>query len=387
MIPNIVLYYNRFNQKIESLFNSNLDIAKLSLILFIFFSFLYFPEIIIKRANNSWSIQDQSVQHFVNEKIQHPLQPILRLDIGEHLSKRELRLTPYIIGKTFHIEAIKLFYLQSILLFPLFIFLCLKTIYQVSQDRVIAFWATLALLFCYPGHSFTYDTYFFDSYAYIGLIAACYFRNHWSLIPILLATYFVDERSVVPSTSIFILNNLLGPTAKSGGFSATILRNHTFWKIALAIFLYCIIRFILYFNFELNTPIGHGSGIRLLTALRFKLKLPAALFSALKLNLILIYLAFAQLIKVKNWILTSAFSIILSIILFVSTAVEDVTRSLAYAFPLLLIYYLFLSQDTTDFKNKRLFVCVIALINLLLPTYTLLLNLYHIPLFDWVKLF
>lgn len=387
MTPNIVITYHRLNQKIENQFNSNLGLIKLSIMLYICFSFLYFPEIITKRAINSWSVQDHNIQSFVNEKIKQPFKPIQRLEIGEHLSKRELRLSPYLIGKVLHLEAVKLFYLQAIVFLPLFIFFCLKTIHQLSKDHVIAFYGTIALLASYVGNSFNYDTYFFDSFAYLGLIAAVYYRNHWSLIPILLVTYFVDERSVVPSTAIFIISNLNESNQLPRGFINAILRNRTFWQIACAILVYCTIRLFLFLHFELNTPIGQGSGIRLFTALRFKFKVPGALFSAIKLNLLLVYLACVQLFKTKNGILAYAFSIMLSIILLVSTAVEDVTRSLAYAFPLLFIYYAFISQDANELKNKRLFICLIAVINLLLPTYTLLLKLYQIPLFGWINLF
>jgi hypothetical protein len=382
MTPNIIRAYNRLNQKIEHLFNTNGGLFKLTLILFACFSFIYFPEILRKRATNTWLVQDQTIQQFVNEKIQNPLKPFHRPDIGDHLSKRELRITPYLVGFVLQIEAIKLFYLQVILLFPLFIFLCLKTIRQLSNDSIVAFWGTIALIGCYVGNSFNYDTFFYDSYAYLGLIAACYFRNHWSMVPILVATYFVDERSVVPSTAIFFLNS----SRESVGFYQTIILNSTFWRITFVILLYACIRFMLYINFDLYTPTGKGSGIELFTALRFKSKIPAALFSAMKLNVILIFLTFTHLLKIKKWILSACYFSVFSIIITVAISVEDVTRSLAYAFPLVILFYKF-NQNTSDNKeNDRLFICLISICNSLLPTFTLLLKLYDLPLFGWTNL-
>jgi hypothetical protein len=301
-------------------------------------------------------------------------------------------LTPYIIGKVLQIEAIKLFYIQALFLFPLFIFLSLKTLFQLTKDNVIAFWGTIALLFTYVGNSFNYDTFFYDSYAYLGLLAAFYFRNHWSMIPILLITYFVDERSVVPSTIIFIANNLSlenlegNTTIRHQLLNATF-RNKIFWKIAVTILVYCLIRVILYINYDLKTPIGTDSGVKLLVVLKHKFKVPMAIFAALKLNYILIFLACTQLVKSKKWVLATSYVIILLIIFIISTAVEDVTRSLAFGFPLILIYYQLLNNAAEEKNSSRLFISVIALINMLLPTYTLLLHLFQVRAFNWIDLF
>ena len=383
MIPNLTQTYNKFNQKIEYLFNSNIGLIKLSLFLFTCFSFIYFPEIFLKRATNTWWIQDQTIQSFVNEKIQNPFKAFNRQDIGDHLSKREVRITPYIIGFALHIEAIKLFYIQVILLLPLFILLCLKTIHQLSKDSILSFWGTIALVTCYVGISFNFDTLFFDSYAYLGLIAACYLRNHWSMIPILLASYFVDERSVIPSVAIFFLNS----SSDSVGLFQTIFKNRTFWRIAFVIFIYGILRIMLFINYGLYTPTGDGSGIKLFTAFRFGSKIPAALFSALKLNIIFIYLAFTHLFQSKKWLLTISYSLIYIMAVIVSTSVEDVTRSMAYAFPLVMLFYQFSQHTLLSNENKRIFISLIALCNLLLPTFTLLLKLYEIPFFAWRQLF
>lgn len=392
MLINLPQAYERLNQKIENVFNSKHGVLKLALMLFLCFSLLYFPEIIIKRFTHIWSDQDIAVQTFVNEKIQHPLEPFIKLEAWNHFRKRDLRMTPYIIGKVFHLEAIKLFYIQAIILFPLFILLNLKTIYQLSKDAVIAVWGTIALLFTYTGNSFHYDTYFYDSYAYIGLLAAFYFRGHWSMIPILLATYFVDERSVVPSTLIFIADNLSrnsNENLKSIGsqLAEATWRNSTFLKITLVIFMYCVLRFLLFLQYNLNTPIGTDSGIHFFVVLKHKFKVPLAMFSANKLNILFIYLAASQLVKSKKWILAISYIIIFTIIFLVSTAVEDVTRSLAFGFPLILIYFQLVAKHDHEKQNNRLLIAAIAIINMLLPTYTLLLHLYQVDAFGWIQLF
>jgi hypothetical protein len=383
MLPNLIAIQSKFNQKINNCFDSNWGILKLTLIIFACFSFIYFPEIIYKRTSGAWLSQDHTIQNFVNAKIQNPFKAFNNLHVGDHLRKRELRITPYLLGKVLRVEAIKLFYLQALLLFPIFIFICLKTITELSKDRIISFWATLTLLGTYVGNSFTYDTFFYDSYAFLGLIAAFFFRKNWILIPILLLTYFVDERSVIPSAAIIIIDKL----DNTKGYMKSIINNRTFGYLALAIFLYILSRIILYLNFNLFTPAGKGSGIILFTAFRFGLKIPGAVFSALKLNYLLIFLAISQFFKTKKWLFAFIYISIFSLIIIISFAVEDVTRSLAYGFPLILIFYQLLSKNSTQKENNRLFVMVIAVINLLLPTYTLLLKLYHVPIFNWINLF
>lgn len=392
MTLNIAQAYYRLNQKIDDLMSSKYGVFKVTIILLLFFSVLYFPEIITKRVTNSWTGHDYAIQKFVNEKIQQPFKPYVHLEAWDHFRKRDLRLTPYIIGHIFHLEAIKLFYIQAILLFPLFIFLSLKTIQQLSKDTVIAFWGTVALLFSYTGNSFNYDTFFYDSYAYLGLLAAFYLREHWSMLPILLMTYFVDERSVVPSTIIFIASQLSIQTKDfhdsiANQFLNATFKSAVFWKITAAIIIYCIIRLFLYMHFELKTPVGDDSGIRLFVVLKHKIKVPMAIFAALKLNYILLFFASSQLIKSKKWVLAISYFIILLIIFLVSTAVEDVTRSLAFGFPLLLIYYQLLNSSEKEMHKSRLFISSIAIVNLLLPTYTLLLHLYQVTAFNWAELF
>jgi hypothetical protein len=391
MTPNLAKAYSKLNKGIENILDEKYGVLKVSFIIFVCFSLLYFPEIITKRLTNTWTGHDHAIQNFVNEKIQHPFKPYVHLEAWDHFRKRDLRLTPYVIGKIFHLEAIKLFYIQALLLFPLFIFLSLKTIFQLTKDYVIAFWGTIALLFTYAGNSFHYDTFFYDSYAYLGLLAAFYLRNHWSMIPILLITYFVDERSVVPSTIIFIANNLSlpnqeGNTTIGNQFLYETFRNKIFWKITATIIIYCLVRVILYVNYDLKTPVGLDSGIRLFVVLKHKFKVPAAIFAALKLNYILIFLAYYQLIKSKKWTLAISFMAIFFIIFMISTAVEDVTRSLAFGFPLILIYYQLLNQTGEEKNVNRLFIGFIAIVNSLLPTYTLLLHLYQVTAFNWIEL-
>lgn len=391
MTPNIAFIFDRFNGRIQTIFENKWGIARLTLGIFLFFSFIYFPEIIYKRVSADWSTNDKIVQSFVNQKIQSPLTPYVKAEKWDHFRKRDLRITPYLVGKTLHFEAIKLFYLQALLLFPLFIYLALKSFHSLTRDPITAFWATLALLFCYVGNSFAYDTFFYDSFAYIGLLAAFFLRKNLAVIPLLLATFFVDERSIIPAGLIVILDKLsaegMGKTSIIHQLKTLIIQNAFLGKFLIACFAYLVIRVYLYQNYQLATPIGNDAGVSLGLAFIHKFKVPFALFSAFKFNYILILLALKRLINSKEWIFTFVFALAIGLIFVTSTAVEDVTRSLAYGFLLIFAYYKMLPSQSVEIKQVRILCAMIAFGNLLLPTYSLLLNLYQIPILTWIKLF
>jgi len=212
------------------------------------------------------------------------------------------------------------------------------------------------------------------------------------MLPILLATYFVDERSIIPSSVLFIVeyiqkSNMATPGSFLDQLRRSTWQNRSFLLLTGIIVVYCLIRLYLYFQYQLQTPVGEDSGIHLFVVLKHKIKVPMALFSALKWNIFFIYLAAYQLFKSKNWGVAIAYTLVFSLIFLISTAVEDLTRSLAYGFPLIFIYFQLLSLSKENLTHQRLFVSVIALANMFLPTYTLLLHLYQVEAFSWIHLF
>ncbi len=388
MTPNLALYFHQLNDFILKLWRSKWGIYKIALALFFCFSLIYFPEIIIKRMTGDLSTNDQLVQNFVNLKIQSPFTAYLNAEKWDHFSKRDLRITPYLIGNILHLEAIKLFYIQALILFPFFILLSLKTIHQFTKDEAIAVWGTIALIFTYVGNSYHYDTFFYDSFAYTGLLAALYFRRKWFVIPILVASFFVDERSLIPASLILLINYFpnhpLGIKSWKVQLTELTINNRAFWLYSISVGIYVGIRFTLYQYYGLSTPVGNDAGVRLGLAFIHKFKVPFAIFASFKLNFILIFLAIYQLIKSKEIIITFAYSIAFVLILITSTAVEDVTRSLGFGFLLIFVFYKMAPNEETN--KMRLFCALIGLCNLLLPTYSLLLQLYQIPILGWIKL-
>lgn len=392
MIPHLSNLISRFNQFIQNLTSTNLGTLILSLTIYLLFSSIYFPESVFKKLNKSFSQNEIFIQDFVNHKIDHPLEATKNKDEGDHFMKRELRISPYLVGKIFHLNAVKLFYLQSLSLIA-FIWFFFSTIKKLTHnDSSIAFWSVLAILFTYVGNSFNYDTLFYDSFAYLGLMLSIYFYDKKISIFILVFSFFVDERAVIPSLVMpiyFILNKYelsKIPTSLSEVFKLLILNNKSFYFVSLSIIVYVSVRTLLYFQYDLKTPVGSNSGVTLGFALRHGANMFYALYYALKIFLIFPVLAvYAMAIKRHYWLAISLF-LLFTACLVVSTSVDDVTRSMSFSFILIFITFQ-LAAEFKETRPLRHLLYLMFIIHLITPTYTLLLNLIPMEPWRWGKLF
>ena len=392
MIPNLSNFISRFNQYIQHLTSSNLGTFTLSLFIYLIFSSIYFPESVFKKLNKSFSQNEIFIQDFVNHKIDHPLEATKNKDEGDHFMKRELRISPYLVGKIFHLNALKLFYLQSLSLIA-FIWIFFNTVKKLMHnDASIAFWSVLAMLFTYVGHSFNYDTLFYDSFAYLGLMLSIYFYDKKVSVLFLVFSFFVDERAVIPSLVMpiyFILNKYEFskiPKGFIGLLKILVLKNKGFYFLAVSLFIYGIGRLVLYFQFGLRTPVGANSGIYIGTAYRFGINLYFAIFYSIKLYFIFPILTIIGLIRNKYYLIAFFYFLILFANIIVSISVEDVTRSISFSFILIFITYQLINQFDEKIKTKKI-LYLFTLIHILTPTCTLLLKLVSVEPWHLLKLF
>ena len=391
MIPNLSNFISRFNQYIQHLTSSNLGTFTLSLFIYLIFSSIYFPESVFKKLNKSFSQNEIFIQDFVNHKIDHPLEATKNKDEGDHFMKRELRISPYLVGKIFHLNALKLFYLQSLSLIA-FIWIFFNTVKKLMHnDASIAFWSVLAMLFTYVGHSFNYDTLFYDSFAYLGLMLSIYFYDKKVSVLFLVFSFFVDERAVIPSLVMpiyFILNKYEFSkiaTSISEVFRLLILNNKSFYFVSVSISVYVIIRTILYVQFDLKTPVGSNSGVSIGFALRHGMNMIYAIYYAQKIFLIFPILAICTLTVKKHYCLAISLFLIFTACLVVSTSVDDVTRSMSFSFILIFITFK-LAAEFNEVSPLRHILYLMFIIHLITPTYTLLLNLVPMVPWQWGKL-
>lgn len=359
-------------------------------ILFLLFLVTFPPNIIQKRIYGSWEPVEFVVQEFLNEKIHNPWKSVGNFSADTHFAKRDLRITPYLLGSILQIKAIKLFYLQ-ILLFPLFIYLLLTLLWRFSdEDGLSTFYTTVALLFSYVGNSFFFDTLFLDSLGYFSLLVCFFFLRSPLLFPWLLVTFFIDERTIAP-TLIFPLSIYLrysNPKIELSVltfFKKTIWENRTFWLVLAAILAYVFIRYILFQVFGLKTPVGAKNGVSPITAFKFGLKAFVAYFSACKATYFFVFASVIIAVKNKHFLVALWLSFVFLLISLVGLSVEDITRSVAYGFPVILVAFQYISGVKKIEKESWINITQrIALISLLVPTYTLLVVLVRIEAFAWL---
>ncbi len=392
MIPNLSNLIFRFNQSIQHLTSTNYGTLILSITIYLLFSSIYFPESVFKKLNKSFSQNEIFIQDFVNHKIDYPLEVTKNKVEWDHFMKRDLRISPYLVGRVFHLNAVKLFYLQSLLLMA-FIWLFFSTIKKLMHnDASIAFWSVLAILFTYVGNSFNYDTLFYDSFAYLGLMLSIYFYNKKISILILVFSFFVDERAVIPSLMLPIYFILIEhefskiPNKFGEVLRLLIFKNKSFYYVAISVSAYVMTRTILFFQFDLKTPVGSNSGVTIGFALRHGVNMIYAIYFALKVYLIFPMLAIYAMAVKKHYWLAIALFLIFAACLLVSTSVEDVTRSMSFSFILIFITFK-LVYEFREIRPFRYLIYLIFIIHSITPTYTLLVNLLQIEPWRWVKLF
>jgi hypothetical protein len=392
MIPDLALLLSKFNRFIQHLTRNNAGTIILSLSIYLIFSCIYFPESIYKRLNSSFTQNEIYIQDFVNSKIHAPFVATKNKDEGDHFMKRELRISPYLMGKILHLNAVKLFYLQSISLifFIAFFFKIVKR--QMNNDAGIAFWSVLSILFTYVGNSFNYDTLFYDSFAYLGLLLAIYFFDKKISILILIFSFFVDERAVIPAFILpiyFVLTKFEFdkiPTKFFDLLNVLTLKNKGFYHLAISLIIYTLGRIILYFLFDLRTPVGSNSGVSLGFAFRHGSNMFYAIFYSLKLYLLFPILAIMGLMRRKLILLACCYLLLIIACLLISTSVDDVTRSMSFSFVLILITFQLSNQFNENSKTQKI-LYLITLIHILVPTSTLLLNLVQIVPWNLFRLF
>jgi hypothetical protein len=392
MIPNISNITSRLERFIQKLTDQKTGTLILSVSIYMIFSSIYFPEAIFKKLNSSFTQNEIYIQDFVNKKIEDPFLATKNKDEGDHFMKRELRISPYLLGKLFHLNAVKLFYLQSLALIA-FIALFFSTVKKImGNDAGIAFWSVIAILFTYVGTSFNFDTLFYDSFAYLGLLLAVYFFDKKISILILVFSFFVDERAVIPTfiLPIYFVFNQYQFSEIPQGFMESVkiltFKNKSFYFLTISMLIYILGRIILYFQFNLRTPIGSNSGVSLGFALRHGVNMFYAIIYSLKLYLLFPLFAIYGLIKRKLNLMALLFLFLFVSCLLVSTSVDDVTRSMSFSFILIFVPFQLISQFDEKFKVQNI-LYLFALIHILIPTCTLLLNLVHIEAWHWLTLF
>jgi len=307
----------------------------------------------------------------LSEQIDHPFTHHVAAE-NTHASKLDFRFVPALLAKAIPSHdmlsrMLGLYIINNIAGF-IFFMCILRLVFRYSGNRLFAAMAALNFAVLYVGKSFFHDTLLWnDGIAFMFLALALLNRNSLLVCVFLLLAFFTDERALFGGIPAFIYCRLVGidpdkPGKNLFGSAAPFLS---------AYFLYLITRTFLKYTTEMGIPLGAHSGVSLF--LRFHSGFPAWLSFA---GILLAYKSAWVIIGLSLWWMRNRKSDFLIYlfglisILVISVSVQDLTRSLAYAFIAILIgFFLFYRQFNAQQREKMEYkVFTIFIINLCIPT-------------------
>lgn len=281
-----------------------------------------------------WSVVDRQTSNL--------LTPVTDVDSTTHESKRVFRLTPPALAKLSPVANWKgrmlfLFALQytaGIVFFAL----CGRLLNAMLHSPAAATLLTLSFAFIYPGQAFFWDvTGWFDGLAIFLLVLTLVVRSAPLIFACLFAAFWVDERAIVASSFSFLWLKLRErPDATARDLLCPDLRSA---MVPLAIGVTLLLRTYLARTHGFLLPISAEAGVGL--APFFKddrlFRLPLGILSPFKAHWALFVLAGASAWLNRQWALLLLGSAAVAASTLAAVAVADVTRSLAYAFPGVLV--------------------------------------------------
>ena len=319
------------------------------------------------------------------QKIKAPFQQI-QMSEETHASKASFRLTMALFGKLLNIgkegagqDIVLLYLFQSLLLAPFF--LILVKLFQRFTDNISTVLFAIAFSSIYVTTAFYWDyDFWFDGVAFFFLLLGMYLQNKVGIFFALQLACWTDERAVIALSSVYLFHIL-----QENNFDFNHLRqifNKSFFQqkatiVVLTGVFYLALRFFLSYTFNLYTPQGEGTGVGLfLLPYQLTHRLSGVFFTFEALWLIFI-IVMVSLAKKKKLLLIFAICSIMVIHIIVAYSVFDITRSLSYAFPLLIICGVLMSKN--DFKWGHYILFGTALLCIFIKTQYLIFYPHQIP--------
>lgn len=338
-------------------------------------------------------IKDLNKHHVetISHQIKYPFKPIPEKYIIQnekefngsksHLDKLGFRFMAPLLGHVLNLDYIELVYLQ-IFVFSFFFYFLLIFFENNQFENSNLLIAPLILATTFVAKWGFYDAWYFDGFAYLFiLISICNYHPLLSLASGL-AACFVDERSIFALLiNIFYVLRVAKKSPKTKISSQ-------FYSLVFVLLMYMLIRWFLENNFNIKTGTSGIGG----QAINFNFQyLPLTLFTTYEFSIVIVLLAFWSLSFTKK---TDAFILLClsGILVLISNLVFDVSRSLAYGFPIILISLILVSKVQKPNSLTKIFITVVFL-NLLLPAYsfcanyTLLKPIYFDEINYYLKLF
>lgn len=229
-----------------------------------------------------------------------------------------------------------------------------------TGDRLIAFYATVLVALIYPGTAAFLETrYYFDSFAYLFLLAALWFRSPFSVGLLVLLAGFTDERALIASGFVFLWWTIKENDSYSRFKSFF---NKRSLAVVIALFVYIGIRLFLQRFYGIQTRSEARSEFLFFDQINNSVM---GIWSGLEAGWILVSLATIVMIIKERWLALSVFVGVIAVQVVAALSVVDITRSMGYLLPSLLVAILILvKENEVNLKTYVMVACFVSLIAL-----------------------
>jgi hypothetical protein len=286
------------------------------------------------------------------EKIKHPFSVIKSVNEKDHASKLAFRLTVPLLAKGFGIAAdgpgkdiVWLYIFQSLLLYPFLVMLA-ELVFRFT-DELQGWIFVFACSFTYLCKAFFWDyDFWFDGYAYFFMLAGLYCRNPYLVFVMLNLACWTDERAVIALPGILLFHLLQEAgfeiPKKLGDIFKDIRSLRPIATLAAGI-VYIVIRLFVSGYLSLSTPYGQEAGVSLVLIPYQLAHRLIGVFLTFEGLWIMVCFTIYFLIKAKKTIAFVIIFLLLSQII-VAYSVFDITRSLTYSFPLIIVCFVIFTK-------------------------------------------
>jgi len=314
--------------------------------------------------------------------------PFGQIQIAEdtHGSKGAFRLTMALFGNMLNIgkvgvgkDIMMLYFFQSFLLFPFF--LILVALFRKFADNISTVLFAIAFSTVYVTTAFFWDyDFWFDGVAFFFLLSGMYLQNKAGMFCALQLACWTDERAVVALSSVYLFHILQENDFDFYHLRQIFTKNFLYKKSTIVILtglVYFAIRFFLSYRFNLYTPKGEGTGVGLYMLpyqLTHRLNGVFLTFEGLW---VIFLVAMAVLARKKRILLILGISVIMIVHIIVAYSVYDITRSLSYAFPLLIICAILMVKSDILWSHYIFFG--VAIVCIMVKTQYLIYFPHQIP--------
>lgn len=291
-----------------------------------------------------------------------------------HQSKMVFRLTVPLLARVLHLNVFGILALQ-VGLGLVMLWALLTLIEHLTQDRVTALLLVVGACFTYYGGAFLHDvSCLFDAFGYAILVLMLLSRRPPVLYVLSVVGCFIDERVLVASLLVVLWHSLRAPSE----YVPTLRRPAVSWASVAVMagwLTYGALRLWLTATYGLQ---NHGGNVGM-DALKTNMQrhgIALGFITGMESYWVLVLLAFLLLIRQRQWGLTVAFLAAFGPIAAGSFLVHDITRSLAYGFPVVLLALVVLVRYFTR-DSLRDLALVVAGFAALIPNYFYHLTTYY----------